>query len=622
VTFVLSSTSSSGFYLGVYDPSQTSIVYDYGSSTSAAQVIITIEISGYYYILADGSYSGHPYSLVISTTFYPSEPTNVQATYNQSFNTMIITWTDAPQSGLTYLIYMDTNPIESTSYFNSQIQQNSRISFGSAILTATKIGEVQSGVQRFEWEDPPEGTYYFLVIAENEFGLQSSVTSGISATIAGVNVFEVEVSSNPLDNQTSIDFGPFILLVVVLVIIAIVSLNYYSSSVKKKPAGVTYSPKTSLTSKIDAEEVKQQQKEFNEVLEISTINQISSYILEKNNGLISDILRKYRIDLRIVNRIVNNLLHSNPSLFTVYLNSNQDIFALISSNEWQKINRLISSVDGFQVGSICPILTSSNWKSIFNQNKMLILEYRDRFYTTQGLESFARENSNQIKQIINSAREQLEKASVSSQVKQNVIERLIQLLPVEPVLLPFYCQLDSAMIVKDDFAYACIDCNRFICSSCFEDMSQSGKSNCIFCGRELIKRPALQLEMDIEQVDQMLGTEFERFLVGLFRTQMYRVENIQSTGDHGVDLVILKGGSRIGVKAKRYKPNYKIGNDTLIQLKGSGHFDDCEKLIVVTTSYFTKKAKDYAKKVEIELWDRNTLKMYLKKFNKHLQDKE
>ena len=82
---------------------------------------------------------------------------------------------------------------------------------------------------------------------------------------------------------------------------------------------------------------------------------------------------------------------------------------------------------------------------------------------------------------------------------------------------------------------------------------------------------------------------------------MYQVENIQSIGDHGVDLVMVKGKTRIGVQAKRYKPSSKIGNKVLVTLKGGGYFHDCDKLMVVTTSYFTQKAKEYAKKVEIEL---------------------
>jgi len=172
---------------------------------------------------------------------------------------------------------------------------------------------------------------------------------------------------------------------------------------------------------------------------------------------------------------------------------------------------------------------------------------------------------------------------------------------VEPVHLPYFCQMDNAMIVKDQFAYVCVECNRKICSSCFEEMKQTGMENCILCSNTLTRRPAILLEMDITRVDQMTGQEFENFLEGLFRTQGYQVENIQSSGDHGVDLVVAKGGVRTGVQAKRFKPTSKIGNEVLIKLKGGGYFHDCQKLLVVTTSYYTSKAKEYAEGVGIEL---------------------
>jgi HJR/Mrr/RecB family endonuclease len=157
-----------------------------------------------------------------------------------------------------------------------------------------------------------------------------------------------------------------------------------------------------------------------------------------------------------------------------------------------------------------------------------------------------------------------------------------------------------------------------ICSSCFKEMTHTGMENCIHCGGSLKQHPASQLEIDITRVDKMTGHEFENFLESLFRTQGYQVKNIQGSGDHGVDLVVVKGGVRTGVQAKRFKPTSKIGNEVLIKLKGGGYFHECQKLLVVTTSYYTAKAKEYAEGVGIELWDRTTLKNYLLQYNKHL----
>lgn len=130
---------------------------------------------------------------------------------------------------------------------------------------------------------------------------------------------------------------------------------------------------------------------------------------------------------------------------------------------------------------------------------------------------------------------------------------------------------------------------------------------------KIMKQPLSKLPINIKirQLDKMTGKEFEQFLENLFQSDGYQVETVAPSGDHGVDLVIVKDKARIGVQAKRYKPPSKVGNNVLIKLKGGGHFYDCEKLMVVTTSYFSLKAIEYAEKVGIELWNRDVLEKHL-----------
>ena len=261
-----------------------------------------------------------------------------------------------------------------------------------------------------------------------------------------------------------------------------------------------------------------------------------------------------------------------------------------------------------------------NWKSIFRNQKLLTLSYREQLFTIDGLQTYAPEHLDEIDHIIRNIRRQLPQSPLTSQAQGEILQSFELLIPVEPVLLPYFCQMDNTMIVKEQAAYVCTDCNRNICPACYDGMHQTGMENCIHCGGDLVEHPALQLEVDIEQVDRMTGHEFENFLEGLFRTQGYRVENIQSSGDHGVDLVVIKDEIKTGVQAKRFKPSSKIGNKVLVTLKGGGYFHDCDNLMVVTTSFFTRKATEYAQKVGIELWDRDTLRRYLNKYNEYLQN--
>lgn len=348
--------------------------------------------------------------------------------------------------------------------------------------------------------------------------------------------------------------------------------------------------------------------------------QVATFISNQGSGKLSSIYEKFQVNQKAIDIAVKNLLGSDQSIFTIYLNPQQDIFNVIYISEWNNIVRRLSSSEGFTPGTIFPDLTIYNWRSICQNQKLPILSYGDRLFTIEGLQTYSPDHLDEITPIIQNLRRQLPKLSLTSRAQREILQSFEQLLPIEPVHLPYYCQMGGAMIVKEQAAFVCVECNRNICPPCYREMRETGMVNCINCGGDLVERPALQIEVDIERVDQMTGHEFENFLEGLFRTQMYRVENIQSSGDLGVDLVVVKGETRTGVQAKRFKPSSKIGNQVLVTLKGGGYFHDCDKLMVVTTSYFTPKAKEYAQKVGIELWDRDVLRRYLTKYNEHLQD--
>lgn len=350
------------------------------------------------------------------------------------------------------------------------------------------------------------------------------------------------------------------------------------------------------------------------------ISSIITALKKQQTRKISEFLAEHKLNKSILEIIVKEIIKTDKTIFTIYQNSDEDKLVILSREVWKKIIKNQSTSSGFVIGQILPNLTVSNWQSIFTQQKLAIFQYNDRFFDTSGLQEYTVAHMDEISRIIHYIRHQLPYLPLSISQRREILQTFEHLLPVEPVHLPYFCQMDSAMIVKEQFAYVCIDCKRMICSSCFKEMKQTGMENCIHCGGNLNQHPAIQLEMKIARVDQMKGHEFENFLEGLFRTQGYQVVNIQSSGDHGVDLVVVKGEVRTGVQAKRFKPTNKIGNVVLIKLKGGGYFHDCQKLLVVTTSYYTSKAKEYAKRVGIELWDRNTLKNYLSQYNKHLDD--
>jgi hypothetical protein len=120
---------------------------------------------------------------------------------------------------------------------------------------------------------------------------------------------------------------------------------------------------------------------------------------------------------------------------------------------------------------------------------------------------------------------------------------------------------------------------------------------------------ALHRRLQFDQLDQLTGPEFEQRLATLFRQQRYVVELTKGSGDQGADLLLRNGSIRIAVQAKRYKA--RVGNDAVQELLGGMTYYDCSRGIVVTTSGFTRSAKELAARATgVELWGREELRAH------------
>ncbi|THF73856.1 restriction endonuclease [Cohnella fermenti] len=101
-------------------------------------------------------------------------------------------------------------------------------------------------------------------------------------------------------------------------------------------------------------------------------------------------------------------------------------------------------------------------------------------------------------------------------------------------------------------------------------------------------------------VDTLSGSDFERLMELYFIYKGYSVTRIGGAGDHEVDL-ILKGkeGYKIAVQCKRWKRD--VGNDIVLRLKAGKQVHGCYDAWIVTTSNFTRSAKEAAERLNIKL---------------------
>ena len=116
----------------------------------------------------------------------------------------------------------------------------------------------------------------------------------------------------------------------------------------------------------------------------------------------------------------------------------------------------------------------------------------------------------------------------------------------------------------------------------------------------------------ISEIDEMKGYEFERYIVFLLLNNGY--QNGSDTGeglDQGVDVRATKEGVTYGIQCKRWKK--RVGNKAVQEIHAGKDYYKLDRGIVVTNNYFTNSAKQLAKKLKIELWNRDDLMKMIEK---------
>lgn len=101
-------------------------------------------------------------------------------------------------------------------------------------------------------------------------------------------------------------------------------------------------------------------------------------------------------------------------------------------------------------------------------------------------------------------------------------------------------------------------------------------------------------------------SDFERYVAGLFRKKGYKVRVRGRSGDHGVDLEILRpDGRRAIVQCKRYRNT--IGPDIVRELLGTMIHEQVHHAFLVTTADISPAAREWAQTKPMTLIDGPTL---------------
>lgn len=118
----------------------------------------------------------------------------------------------------------------------------------------------------------------------------------------------------------------------------------------------------------------------------------------------------------------------------------------------------------------------------------------------------------------------------------------------------------------------------------------------------------------IPDIDSLSGTDFERFLGGLFRSAGYAVEIKGQSGDFGVDLILERDDKRIAIQAKRYTKNVNLR--AVQEVVAGMQYYGCTNAWVVTNSHFTRSAQQLARSTNVNLVDRPALANIIRSVNR------
>lgn len=97
--------------------------------------------------------------------------------------------------------------------------------------------------------------------------------------------------------------------------------------------------------------------------------------------------------------------------------------------------------------------------------------------------------------------------------------------------------------------------------------------------------------------------DFERLIKFLLEKKYSRAEITNASGDFGADVIAYTSShEKIICQVKRYKKGNKVGNKYINDCIGAIEYYNGDKGLVITTSSYTKSAKEIAGKADIELW--------------------
>ena len=337
-------------------------------------------------------------------------------------------------------------------------------------------------------------------------------------------------------------------------------------------------------------------------------------LIESEIGYLSDFMEKFSLN----EENIDYILYRGKKFYKdhyFYLNKTTTAYLILKELKKSTIYEKLNSRNGFNYHENS-ILQEADWIEILKENNIVVYNVENRMYTLDSLYVLAINNPERITKILIEVNDQIKSKSLNEE-EIHFLHSLEDQLPIKSVKIPYKCDVHKKMVYKNKTVYVCKKCNSKMCLECLS--INNIKINCKKCNEKMIEIPTVHMNLTLDNLNSMKELHFEKFLVEFFNTLGYKTENLPISGDHNVNIIAKKDGSRFGIQVKRNSIATKIGKDTIMKFKRGEQFYNCNRQRVITTSLFTKRAKEYAEKYDIELWDRFTLESKLKEYNRLLE---
>ncbi len=116
--------------------------------------------------------------------------------------------------------------------------------------------------------------------------------------------------------------------------------------------------------------------------------------------------------------------------------------------------------------------------------------------------------------------------------------------------------------------------------------------------------------MEIKDIINLSPNDFEMLISNLVEEQGYKVNRFAPGEDIGIDIVARDEEESIAIQVKKYI-NRKVNLSMVYHTYGAAAYYDCAKSIIATLGELTPKAMEAAKKLNVEVWDKNTLLTFI-----------